>query len=390
MSASDHPHRADALRARSWLLHHAIPHWSTHGLDRAGFAYEESDFTGAMRETGYRRTMVQFRQTYVFAYAALLGGCDPAVARQLFARTVTTAWHPDGGWVHRLDPSGAVLDPTRDAYDQAFALLASAWVYKLDGDPATLAWAYRTLEFMDAAMSSSFGGYEEAVPARTPRRQNPHMHLYEALLGLYEVSRDHSFLERARKLARLLESHFVAPSGALREYLGRALEPLSGTDGECVEPGHHAEWIWLLHEHARLDPVDAAVHTSRATALLAFIERSGFTPRGLPAERVDTRGTITHHGTKLWAICETLKACVVRAEAAGETSVPAIGALVGAVFDDFLHQQAPVWFEGVAADGTPDTRRMPASTLYHLTLAFSELMRFSGQTPRVLSAPAVV
>lgn len=390
MSASDHPHRADALRARSWLLHHAIPHWSTHGLDRAGFAYEESDFTGAMRETGYRRTMVQFRQTYVFAYGALLGACDPSVARQLFARTVTAAWHPDGGWVHRLDAAGNVLDPTRDAYDQAFALLASAWVYRLDRDPGTLAFAYRTLEFMDARMRSAFGGYEEAIPTRTPRRQNPHMHLYEALLCLYEVSGDPSFLQRARQLRLLLESHFISDSGALREYFGPALEPLTGAEGECVEPGHHAEWTWLLHEHARLDAADAVGHAYRARALFAFIERNGFTPSGLPAERVDTRGAITHDGTKLWAVCETLKAYVVRAEAAGETSVPTIGLLVDAVFERFVSPAAPVWFEGVAADGTPDRRRMPTSTLYHLTLAFSELLRFSGQTARVLSRAEVV
>jgi mannose/cellobiose epimerase-like protein (N-acyl-D-glucosamine 2-epimerase family) len=386
MSASDHPHRADALRARSWLLHHAIPYWSSHGFDRAGFAYEESDFTGAMRETGYRRTMVQFRQTYVFAYAALLGACDPSLSRRLFARTVTAAWHPDGGWVHRLDAAGNVLDPTRDAYDQAFALLASAWVYRLDRDPATLAWAYRTLAFMDAQLRSPFGGYEEAIPARTPRRQNPHMHLYEALLCLYEVSQDDSFLERARGLAQLLGSHFVSQSGALREYFGPLLEPLAGVDGECVEPGHHAEWTWLLHEHARLDVADGAAHSLRARALFGFVERHGFTPSGLPAERVDTHGAITHGGTKLWAMCETLKAYVVRAEAAGERSVPAISALVDAIFERFLGHQAPVWFEGVAADGTPDTRRMPTSTLYHLTLAFSELLRFSEQTPRLLSA----
>lgn len=334
--------------------------------------------------------MVQFRQTYVFAYGALLGVCEPSVARQLFARTVAAAWHPDGGWVHRLDTAGSVLDPTRDAYDQAFALLASAWVYRLDRDPGTLSWAYRTLEFMDARMSSPFGGYEEAIPTRAPRRQNPHMHLYEALLCLYEVSGDPSFLQRASRLQMLLESHFVSDTGALREYFGPALEPMVGADGACVEPGHHAEWTWLLHEHARLDTAHAVDHTRRARALFAFIEQHGFTPHGLPVERVDTRGSITHGGTKLWAVCETLKAYVARAEVAGESCMPAIGLLVDAVFERFLSPVAPVWFEGVAANGTPDTRRMPTSTLYHLTLAFSELLRFSGQTTRVLRSAEVV
>jgi mannose/cellobiose epimerase-like protein (N-acyl-D-glucosamine 2-epimerase family) len=320
----------------------------------------------------------------VFAYAALMGSCDKDVAQQLFARTVASAWHPAGGWVHRLDHAGNVLDPTRDAYDQAFALLASAWMYRVTNDRSTLAWAYRTLEFMDRHMSSAFGGYEEAVPARAPRRQNPHMHLYEALLCLYEVSGDGVFLERASVLARLLESHFMAESGALCEYFDGQLGPLAGPQGKCVEPGHHAEWSWLLHEHARLDPTRPLGPAAR---LLAFVERHGYSAAGLPVEQLDTSGAITNGGTKLWALCETLKACVVRAESVGSSFDPAVSLLLDAIFERFLcHESAPIWFEGVLADGSPDRKRMPASTLYHLTLAFAELLRFAGVSRRVLSA----
>lgn len=374
---SDHPHRTHALRARAWLLEQAIPFWSSRGVDAHGLAFEEASFDGSMRETGYRRTVVQFRQTYVFAIGALLGACQKETALKLFERTVSSAWHSDGGWVHRLSPDGkSVIDPTRDAYDHAFALFAAAWVYRLGRDPRALEVAQRTLAFMDEHMRAPGGGYYEALPVRSPRRQNPHMHLYEALLALYAVSADPSYLARAEELRALCATRFLSAHGGLREYFDDQLAPLADARGEIVEPGHHYEWTWLLREHARLVP---GSDDSLATSLYAFANRFGLDAAGLPVEQIDTHGKHVLGGCKLWAVCEAIKAHAV---IDGRSS--AINPLIDALFARFLSASArtangaPIWFEGLTATGEPDSKRMPASTLYHLTFAISELLRVTG------------
>ncbi|MDE1173276.1 MAG: AGE family epimerase/isomerase [Parvibaculaceae bacterium] len=201
-------------RAGAWLRDQALPFWLDRGLDPLGMAWEEMSFDGVPRETGYRRTLVQFRQVYVFAHAAQAGWCPPGRAASLFFATCARARHRDGGFVHRLSPAGDSLDDTRDAYDQAFALLAAGWIFRLTGDSRALDIAHETLDFMQREMAHPEGGFVEALPPRTPRRQNPHMHLFEALLVLFEASRDVAFIDAARRILSLFaEANSSPPAG---------------------------------------------------------------------------------------------------------------------------------------------------------------------------------
>ena len=82
-----------------------------------------------------------------------------------------------------LKADGSVLDSTRDLYTQAFYLLALAWRFRLSSDAKWLEAADRQIAFLDTEMASPEGGYIESIPDRLPRRQNPHMHLFEAFLA---------------------------------------------------------------------------------------------------------------------------------------------------------------------------------------------------------------
>lgn len=380
---------SETERVFHWLLQVALPWWSENGFDGSvGLAHEEFTFEGTPKETGYRRTVVQFRQVYALTHAALLGCCSPDVPVSLFERVCACAWLEEGGWAHSLEPRGTVLDRTRDLYDQAFALLACALVYGLTRKPAVLMWVERTLNFLDVQMASASGGYVESLPPRLPRRQNPHMHLFEALLTLYEVTRSPLYLTRANRLHALLLSRFITPqlgeqndTFALCEYFGPSWEVSQG--GVRVEPGHHFEWVWLLHEHARLANFSSELVSSQ---LFRFAVRHGLDGQGLAIEEVDTTGRPLLRSVKLWALCEQLKALVARAEAENRNQDPGVGPLVRNMFTLFLdHPRAPVWFEGRGEDGSPDRRRMPSSTLYHLTSSFMELLRWRGLLPRMLS-----
>ena len=379
------PHRRECDMATRWLFDSALPFWIEHGVDEHGFAYEELTFEGLPKDVGYWRSLVQFRQTYVFARAAILGIGPKELPGEVFHRAASAFWHPNRGFVHKLDARGLQADSPRECYDQAFGMLACAWAYAVDGKSATLNYAYKTLSFLDDTMAHPHGGYEEASTPRMPRRHNPHMHLLEAFLALYEVSGDDLFIERAAVIVDLFQSHFMDAGGGLREYFDAHWRPAPHANGKIVEPGHHFEWVWLLHEYARLTSTPV---NPRASHLFSFAANHGFDSRGRPVEQVDTSGVHLRTSVKLWAITERLKAHIVRAEAAGLAFDPAIAEMVRDMDENFLLHDPPVWFEEFAEDGTPSRRRMPASTLYHITLAMAELLRWQSGSSSALTEAA--
>jgi N-acylglucosamine 2-epimerase (GlcNAc 2-epimerase) len=97
---------------------------------------------------------------------------------------LTKAKSPDGrpGFVHTLAHDGTVLDPRRDTYDHAFVLLALANVYALDRGAQVRSEIDSLVAFRETELRSPHGGCVEGWPASMPRRQNPQMHLFEAMM----------------------------------------------------------------------------------------------------------------------------------------------------------------------------------------------------------------
>jgi mannose/cellobiose epimerase-like protein (N-acyl-D-glucosamine 2-epimerase family) len=375
-------HRAEFESVTQWLFGSAIPFWISNGIDPEGFAYEELDFAGKPKEVGYRRSLVQFRQVYALARSAIMGCGSEGLPAELFSRTTSATWHKDGGFIHKLKVGGGLGDGSRDTYDQAFGMLASGWVYEIAQDSVALDYAYRTLRFLDNEMANPHGGYSEATNVRLPRRQNPHMHLFEAFLVLFEVTGDSVFRNRAEMILELLEQRFVTDSGALRENFDEDWRPISGRIGDVTEPGHYYEWVWLLHEYARL--TRESVHPL-SSALFDFADSYGLNASGLPVEQLHVDGSQLQGSVKLWAVTEQLKARIVRAEVAGLDFDPKIAIIVSNLSRNFLLEWPPVWFEEISTQGVPSRRRMPASTLYHILLAGTELLRWYWGTGSPLS-----
>src|SRR6185436_4826185 len=172
---------------RPWLLDHVCRYWLARIHDPAGGFFENIDALGAPIANQRRATLSQARLTY------LLSG-DPAyreAARHGLAFLMRAARAPDGGWFRAVSTEGATLDNTRDAYDHAFVLFALAWYFRATHDASAIQLADATWEFMQHRLGDPrHGGFlEEFVPGRSdaklPRRQNPHMHLLEALLALH-------------------------------------------------------------------------------------------------------------------------------------------------------------------------------------------------------------
>jgi mannose-6-phosphate isomerase len=365
-----------------WIRTDALPFWGSVGVDRArGGFHERLDLDGRPLEQAPKRLMVQGRQLYVYCHAGVLGWYPDA--RRLADRCVdymmASFYRPDGnaGFVHSLAPDGRVADATRDTYGHAFALLGFAWYHRLTGDRDVLNVADEVLAFLDRSLAAPPGGYLDAMPPRDAiRRQNPHMHLFEALLALEAATLDGKYLARASELFGLFSTRFFQrATGTLVEYLTKDLVPLVGARGNVTEPGHHYEWIWLLRNFARSSGRDVE---SFCAALYAHADRYGWDAQGYVVDEVDASGTVVKSDRRSWPHAEGLKANIAEGERGRAGCDRKAERCLSRLADTFIGKpMRGGWIDHVDATGTARVNMMPASTLYHLFGAAAEAARVS-------------
>ena len=367
---------ADAIGGLDrWLREAAWPTWLAHGVDwqRGGF-FEALDLHAHACIAPFRRLRVVARQTYVFSHAhqAGLAGADQAVRLGL-AFLERHAAHPEGGYAWRFDLGHRATDLTRDLYDHAFVLLALSSATAVLGAAGLRPQALALLEWLDGAFPHAHGGYLESLPPALPRRQNPHMHLLEALLAAYEAFGNRIFLARAGELLTLVAERMMdAETGALPEYFDETLRPNRRGGVFLVEPGHHCEWVWLLHRATALGAqLDGAGDI--AARLMAFVDRICIGPgHGGVIDLVDSSGAVLEAGARLWPQTERLKAEFLRPDPDPRRQLQAAEVLQAYLRPDGL------WHERRGADGVMSDQPAPASSLYHLTCAITTVAKLAG------------
>jgi len=369
--------RAASDAAMSWLQGTAWPLWLARGIDKtpAGQAigfHEHLTLDGYRCAAEFRRLRVVTRQIYVFSEAAAAGlaGAKEAVALGL-DYLQRHAFDRSGGYHWRFDLSGNVTDSRRDLYDHAFVLLALASAMRVLPSPALRDEAMALDDYFHTAFRHAQGGYGESLPASLPRRQNPHMHLLEACLAASEVFGNTPFLDRADELIELFLSRMLQPAeGALPEYFDDALVPIRIDGRFVVEPGHHSEWVWLLHWHARRRAGAGRTHLATAAAALRsltlFTDRHGIHPEtGSLMDELWSDGRVKSSEQRLWPQTERLKAEILRPDAEEARILQAY-----AVLNSYIAPApAGLWLERRLADGAFTREAAPASSLYHLTAA---------------------
>jgi mannose/cellobiose epimerase-like protein (N-acyl-D-glucosamine 2-epimerase family) len=367
-----------AADARAWLFEHALPIWWERGYDRATRSFHERlELDGSPTVPEPRRVRVQARQTFVYALAGRMGWPGPwreaveAGAEVLLRR----ALRPDGGTRHLLAPDGAPLDERRDLYDAAFVLLALSEAARvLDKRPDLIDAATRLEGWIHWYWDHPEGGFEEGeVCPSPPRRQNPHMHLLEALLSFYETTGNALHFERASDLAHLFRSKlFDEEHGALPEFYDENWRPMSDQLGRVVEPGHHFEWCWLLHRWRALGGED---FTAQAERLRAHAEAYGV-ESGAACDQIFIDGRPSKKTARLWPQTERLKANLARFEATGDTEAARLALQAHDMIRAFCDTTAPgYWFDLRTPDGAFTREPARASSFYHIMLALAELIR---------------
>ncbi|MBB6486714.1 AGE family epimerase/isomerase [Rhizobium lusitanum] len=363
------------------LVDELLPFWSTEGRHRNGCFVEHLDMRGAAVDPGFTRVRVQARQIYVFSHAAhhgIFGSNEVGIKSADFL--IKSAWlGAERGWAKLISQRGEVLDDTSDLYDISFAIFALAWAYRINRDQRYLTVALQTVDFLRREMQHPLGGFWNDAQRSFPRQQNPHMHLIEAMNAWGEVSRDERFYRLAAEIIDLFQSRLVdSNTGALGEFFQDDWSPLDGPHGDIVEPGHQFEWAWIIGHYGRIfgDPKPDLMRK-----LIAFAMKYGFREeKGHTIDQVNRNGAEISPNTRLWPQTETIKACVAAREFLGENRDLIIAKVTNTIFSRFF-SPAPIragWIDHYDRDGKPLVDKIPSSSLYHVVLAFLEVLRLKG------------
>jgi mannose/cellobiose epimerase-like protein (N-acyl-D-glucosamine 2-epimerase family) len=364
---------------KTLITERSLPLWSREGWDssRGGFV-ERLDGEGRADCTAARRVRVQARQIYCFAKAAQIGWCPEGrdIALKGLDYLLAKAKSPDGreGFVHLLDPDGSPLNATRDTYDHAFVLLALSTVYQLTKDAQVRDEIGSLVGFLDTDLRSPYGGFVEGIPATLPRRQNPQMHLFEAMIATFDATGDKSYQRRAGELYGLFVGSLYDPQRRiLSEYFR---DDWSKIEPVCVEPGHQAEWVWLLKGYERISSCPTATHRAE---LLASALRYRDDVTGCLFDEGNADGSITKFTRRCWPQTEIIKAWIAQAEA-GETGAAeeARTALVRLHRHYLRHPVPGGWYDQFDRENRSLLDTIPASSFYHILCAIAEAERVLG------------
>ncbi|GBQ63394.1 mannose-6-phosphate isomerase [Ameyamaea chiangmaiensis NBRC 103196] len=368
-----------------WLLTRALPLWSTAGYSaESGLYHERLNWDESPVILDAQRLMVQARQIATYCRATLDGFYDASgQALACLDRVERLYRGVDGqpGWIFSIASDGRPANGTRDLYAHAFILFAYAWAIRICGDARYHAMARTTASEIKTIFAAGNGGYRDAVPPSDDlRRQNPHMHLLEAHLALFEASGDEFYLEEARQLVELALHKLIEPrSRLLLEFFATDWSPVEAPGKNRVEPGHLFEWAWLLYEYQRLAAVTGAMGSQLESAaerlFHAGITQGCDKTTTFVFDAMTEDGVVLERTTRVWPQTELLR-LLCRRQTLGKMNFASPLALG----QQFLAQYAPErlrggWIDRLDQLGRPLTDYMPASSLYHIYGPAREIIR---------------
>ena len=381
-----------AAELSQWIKLSVLPFWSENGRNPDSKLFHEHLRADGTADTSCSTRMrVQFRQIYVFAHAASQGWFEPGaeLALESWRKLLSLNEQGTNGFAHSLSADGCVIDARRDSYDHAFALLAASWLYKATGDASVGRDIANLLAFVDKHLTDEHGALREGNPDSLPRRANPQMHWFEAMLSLMETGGHESAADRADSFRTLFEQRlYDSETGTSGEYFTDSWSAAPGNKGALIEPGHMCEWSWLLRRHEALAGLQNSTIPTRLLASARKYQQPG---NGLLVDECLKDGTITRQTRRGWLQTELVKACLTEAEigiaGARNAALEALDRLnhyyLGKPFD-------AGWIDQLDADANPLPGPVPASILYHVFVAISECDRVLLSRPMIFDKAVAV
>ena len=367
---------ADAsLKLENWIKYNALPLWDKAGIDsNSGGHFEQLDSDGEPNKIATLRLRVQSRQIFVHSFAHYLGWSSKlsnagenteALIKFLHRKTVGTHYP------HLLNSDFDVIDYRQDLYDYAFHILAYTWVYRAYGHKAALDHAIKLYEHIDLNFKSAHGGWHEGNYRPDFRRQNPHMHMLEALITLYEATNKPVWLDRAAHIVELFETVFFdSDCNMLLEFFRDDWSQGQNEVYRQVEPGHMMEWVWLLGKYGEYAQQDYAHYM---LALYKSARDHGMCKDGLLYDQIDVSGNVLASTKRCWPITEGIKASIALARIGHREHAASAASLIENLFKHYITSPA----NGAYIDQLDEDNRViksvtSASTMYHLIVAAGE------------------
>lgn len=371
-----------------------VPRWYAMARDgRRGGVYERLAPDGRPVDADEpKTTLAQARVAFTLAHLHLATGDGRLLdaARDAYRFLDAHLRDEGGGYRFSVGADGAQLDDPasqlRRTYDQSFALLALVTLRKAAPDIVPKSridacWRFIESRLADPRDGSLFEDDAMAANGARPndlRGQNPHMHMFEALLQAFEMSGDTVWLDRADRLFAIARDRLIDPAtGAVREFAAGDLGPAQGSEGSRREPGHQFEWAWLLHRYADFRRIEEP--RKLAAAMIDFAERFGVRKEGelagSPFDAIDRHGVIVEDTHLLWPLTEAgkLYAALSMSQPDAHHAARAIR-IADIVFTRYFQPESgvPLWTNRLDADGRVLWPEALSRLVYHVALFVTE------------------
>ena len=197
------------------------------------------------------------------------------------------------------------------------------------------------------------------------------MHLFEAMIAAFDATHELSYQNRAGDLFGLFAaSLYDARRQALGEYFE---EDWSRIEPVVVEPGHQAEWVWLLRGFERITGCPTGRHRAQ---LLSSALRYRDEATGCLIDEGDAEGNIRKSTRRLWPQTEIAKAWIAQAEVGEQGAADKACESLARLHRHYLSHPVPGgWYDQFDRDNRSLVDTIPASSFYHIICAIAEAER---------------
>ena len=372
-------------QCHDFIFNKLLKKWAEFGIDHEyGYSAESLTKKWQLNPVGRIRLLTQCRQLYTFSHAYLLTKETKwlSILSPLYKFIIDYyAIEIEGNnsnqnelrWRFSLDEQLQPQDNTTDAYAMAFILLSFSFYYRATNDGTALTYIKKTDNFLNTHMTAKNGGFYEAYPINTEtlRRQNPHMHLLEGYIAAFDATHNPHYKTQIIKLLQLAKDRFYEPkSRSLLEFFDNDWQPDTKI-GNQTEPGHHFEWVWLLHQAYRIHQDQD--YLKIAEQLWDKACHYGFDSQGGIYNQIDAySGSCIDQEKRIWPITEYLKAACVHLENTPSKTIK-INQTLKFVFNKYLQNDGG-WNEYLDKNNLPKNYPLPGTTSYHIFLGLTEVL----------------
>ena len=281
------PLQPDAKWHERALVDGHLAHWLAVAPSETGFLRASVTRAWQPRDQKATDLVTQSRLIYVLLSGYEVTGDSRYLVAARRGADFLLRYFPDtvhGGLFRVVDTEGHVVSDSKHTYGHAFAIFALAHAYRVTKDERYSSAAFATWRAVRANLRDSAGGFRPEAPRdfsgdeAGSRTQNPVMHLFEALLALYDATGDPEALAGARGIGdfvvyRLL--HGLPDGGAyIAERYDAKWEPLPESGSGNIDLGHQFEWVYLLNSSEERGL--PTVYTAVAQRLLDYAIRVGY------------------------------------------------------------------------------------------------------------------